>query len=348
MKYIFFLILNKSPLFSLSCDDFFGEIMINFPIRFSVARITIGLKKIYILTYSNHKFQFYYILNLRKLRPWPKSEFVEKKLNSYEDIIKNIDDNKIRYQIQFLERKIGMDNDTLSLFHTKTSFYCAIAILLIGYLVHLIQIIVYQFNWSIESILPVIATVFSLIYLYNFSLFIYEYSKNKNVSRSSFSDLKYQTSLKKLSLSCYFDWFNIKEEVQVLSTYVKNIEKYLFNSVISILITSILLFFLPYLTININSLLMNNVNLSSLSLIDENNIYSHDKIIKFTEILKNIGNNNISTIYVIKTNNINNDITYKQIIDSIKLFSDKTKIIFLDITDNKKNMKLLILKPSYR
>lgn len=73
----------------------------------------------------------------------------------------------------------------------------------------------------------------SIYYSINCGLFIYSSLKLKGFFRSTLKDLKQNHSLIKLAAAYYFDWFSLKNESDVITSIVSNIQKYFFRSLIA-------------------------------------------------------------------------------------------------------------------
>jgi hypothetical protein len=73
--------------------------------------------------------------------------------------------------------------------------------------------------------------------------------------------------LKKLAEAYYYDWFNIKEERDVLSSYVKNIEKYIFITIVLMIVLVVTFFFLKQYRGEVYT--SNNAEINSVSLLND-------------------------------------------------------------------------------
>ena len=318
--------LNLSPLFSVSCDELFGDIDTCASKRYSLLRLSVGSIKLYFITIQSGSFNFIKTLNINKLRPWPSKEETERKLNVYEQFISNKRDDEISIQTQYLEQKITIENNAKTSFQNKISAYNAISIVTASYIIYIFSKMLseWQFNFKYFTLMSLI--ILAIAAFTNCLLFTYLFLKNRTICRSTFSDLKNNPTIKKLSSSYYFDWYNLKSERDILSSYVKNIEKYIVNSVVLVLTFSLV--HSAYDIFSHSSKLSSNSNMPpiSITLIDDNGNFIDDKLIPLASVLENISKNEIQTLYIVKSNLSRNEEKYQQIID-----------IVVDIIDGSRN-----------
>lgn len=277
IKKLLLKIINLSPIFSVSSDELFGDIDVNVTKRYSLVRFSLGFTKIYFMSIADGKFDLVKVVNLNKLRPWPSIEVTQDKLKSYEDLIAGCNDDELLIQARFLDKRIDVENNVKSLFQNKVSSYNAILLLVAGYIIYIAKELLENREGYLQNYALLFVYVIVVVYFINSIVFLYHYLKNKTASSSKFSDIKSDSTLAKLSSSYYFDWFNVKEERDVLSNYVKNLEKYLARTVITLIVLSLLMIALD-INKNNNGIIVQEENeLASISLLNENGEFSTTK-----------------------------------------------------------------------
>jgi hypothetical protein len=244
---IFFQVLNWSPILHASTDNQFGSIGQGCPNRFSLFGLSLGKRKIYIFslvkTEDSFHFNFFYHLNFDLICQIKSESDVNEKVDSYHESISEKDDDLVRNQIEFLKYKISMNQSRTSSGYNKTNSYTAIVLVYTGFIAYLLGQIA---NLPSENILSrytaYILIFLAAYYAYNCILFITSVLSVKGYTKSTFGELKQNSSLQKLASAYYTDWYSTNNESQVITSVVANIEKYFTKSFVMTLSVWIILF----------------------------------------------------------------------------------------------------------
>lgn len=347
IKLLILQLFSITPVLSITSDKTFGGPGINNDKRFSLFRISFGVVKIYFLTIYNGQFRLIECLNINNLRPWPEYAKSIDKRDKYSELINNASEDELSINNRFLENKIERENSTKNSFQVKLNTYNSIVLLLSGYIAYLFKEVIIFYNNSFLNIIMVVSFALIAINYLNCLLFIYEYTKNKNVSRSTFVDIKNNPTAKALSASYYYDWYNIKCERDVLSNYIKNIEKYLFKTVMFVLLFSIIFSLYNGRSIAGNEIQKNHNKKNPIELIDQNGKFADSKLDEIQILLNDIASQNINTVFIIQANLARNKDKYLQVSNTLNLFAkDKVAIVELDISGSQNNNEILIIKPA--
>ncbi len=347
LKTFFLKFFNLSPFFSISSDDLFGSIELNYRKRYSLVRISFGLIKIYLVSYENRTFNFIKTINLNKIRPWPLIDIVKEKLNAYKELSKDKTDSELKIHTRYLDKKIEIESNAKALFQNKVSTYSAILLVIAGYVVYLFDETITTWDSGTQPFIVIFILFFVILNYLNCIIFIYYFSKNKPISRSTFLDIKNNATLKELSFSLYFDWYNLKEERDVLSTYVKNIEKYLVKTVLLVFILS-LMQTMSFVIIPEKSIPHSKKigEMKSITLIDEKGVFNNVGLKELPRLLHNMLSRDVKTVYIIKNKINKNKLKYKQVLNTLNLFSNNTDFKTINISGYSTSKDILIITPA--
>ena len=151
--------------------------------------------------------------------------------------------------------------------------------------------------------------------------------------------------MKKLAEAYYYDWFNIKEERDVLSSYVKNIEKYIFITIVLMIVLVVTFFFLKQYRGEVYT--SNNAEINSVSLLNDQGKIIPQKLKTMSLITADIAHGKLANVYIIRNFRNTQIDEYKKIINAIKLFSDSTDIYEIFVEDIPIKSNIIIIKPTY-
>lgn len=296
-------LLSKSPILNVADDSNFGTMKKKkkkeyyLKLRISLFVISLGIIKIYILTYHQEEgFNFFnvkklsdilYFMNLRKHKEKIEKE-VEGKADEFEKLIEEEDSENINKKIEILKYKLEEENKRKDKSYNKVNTYIVI---LLGLFTISIPTLLNFSNWG-SSLYYIFA--FVIFYnLMNVTILLYNILKVNSFSRFILKEVKEIKEKKKLLIkmarSFYKDWYCKKEEARIFVTYVLNIETYikqaLFFAFLLIICHNLFVFYTG--TINENKGYINNRVLIDLSKNDQR---------KFNSSLIRI--NNLQKIYL--------------------------------------------------
>lgn len=292
-------ILNWSPFLHVSEDSSFGSIVNLVSIRLSLLAIPLGNNKFYLLSFVKNgvnkwEFEIYKCLKFYDVCKNEDQSQIDIKTESYKNLIATHEDEKIRFQIDLLKDKLNQNQNRKSTVYNKLNNYAAIALVYIGFIGYLFtELLSIKINNIYFKNSYWLIFAFLILLSFNFFSFVQFGLSIKAFVRSKFSDLKNDPTEKQLALSYYTDWYSSKNEADIISSIICNIEEYFKRS----LVITILL----WLCIVIN----NNLTSKTFSkIISHENQYlivndSNEFLInEFSNFLENI-NKNSNNIYII-------------------------------------------------
>jgi len=252
---IILLISNWSPLLHSSNDCLFGSLGESDPDRYSLIEFSLGKRKLYFVTFfkSNNRYHFklYDQINFDAICKINTEEEMQEKIDAYSNEIKDKNDDLINIHIFFLKDKIGMNQTRIVSAYNKINSYTAITLAYIGFIVFLVNKVIKSdesiiyFQWVVFVLM-----ILSIYYTANCVLFIKSGLSIKGYIRSTFKDLKKQPTFQQLSLNYYTDWYSTNNEAQVITSLVRNIEKYFIRSFVLSILILLAIFLNEFIQIN--------------------------------------------------------------------------------------------------
>jgi hypothetical protein len=337
---IFFQILNWSPILHASIDNQFGSIDEGIPNRFSLFCLSLGKRKIYILSCVKSQeslvFKIFYQLTFDSLCAIKSEADVNNKVDSYQGYLLDKDDGVIRNQIEFLKDKILLNQSRTSSGYNKTNSYTAIVLVYMGFIAYLLeQVVNLSEKGNLTQYSLYILISLSIYYTLNCTLFIKSALSIKGYIRATFRDIKENPSLQKLACAYYTDWYSTNNESQVVTSVVANIEKYFTRSfMISILVWIILFTGEHYVSSK------KDISNESGEYLIFNELGEFQKS-EFVKLLSNIDEGNESIFIVSNKADVNGSI----VSDFVKLtLSDSERVIEIDLKNDVLKAPSVIIK----
>lgn len=334
---------NWSPVLHISEDSNFGSVDKLSRVRLSFLAIPLGKNKFYFLSLvkdeviNKWKLEIYKCLNFYSVCKKEDQSQIDTKVNSYNAQIGNqLDIDNLKIQIDFLKDKFNQNQERKSILYNKINNYTAIVLVFLGFigylLTELLNLNFYKINYYIYWIMFVLLIIYTL----NLSLFVKDGLSIQAYIRSKFGDLKNNPTYKQLALSYYTDWYSSKNESQILSSIVCNIEEYFSRS----LFITILLWFCIIINKNWPSMAYSTtLNYKSEYLIVNNS----DEFLpdEFSKFLKNI-NKTKNGIYIISNKD---NFNYKVIKEFIEIATKKSsRLEAIEIESNSLDNNTILLK----
>lgn len=231
--------LNWLPIIHVSCDERYGSYAPGSTVRNSALVLSIGLYKIYFLTYSNGRLSLYFILKFRSVAAYPSIQLVEQKADKYYLDMKNNSrtDKELEIQYEFLKEAYNNACTSKSSMLSKASYHVSTYLVLTGFYA-------YVFNelWKLEGWQKLSASFFifgGVVFLVTAGVFIFSLLQISSEVRSTFKEVKVLAGSTCIgqAKSAYINWYASKEENNVLASQVKNTEM---NMIIAFLIIAAL------------------------------------------------------------------------------------------------------------
>jgi len=173
IKYLLLLVSNLSPVFSVSVDNRFGGISDDEDKRYSLLRISIGLIKIYFITWKKGLgFNCFKLLKFHSLKPWPSSNQVDEKLTNYKRLIQNTNDESLKIHIQYLQEKIHQELTIKSTLQNKVIGYLTILTIIVPFLVYFISLFPQILELGISKFILFTLLFFIISNFFNCIIFI--------------------------------------------------------------------------------------------------------------------------------------------------------------------------------
>ena len=261
-------VLNWSPILHVSSDSDFGSYNgKNSDTRFTLLTLSLGQNKYYVISLfiSGATWQLNIIkkLNFFDVCPITSQKDINDKSTEYvqpysSDNVK--DDEKLKLHIELLKEKITQNRTRISNSYTKMNSYRSIILALAAVGVYLLTEIV---RTSSFNILLVVSSIFLILFtLYGLSAFlqITFALKVKAFVKSSFKELKENSTTIQLAKSYYIDFVSLNNESQITVSITKNAEKYFNRSFIALVIAWLCLFVSKNNLLDYNQLLPSAIN----------------------------------------------------------------------------------------
>lgn len=217
-------VLNISPLFHVSCDENFGTLNPDGTRRYSLLATNWGTSKLYFLTFrKNDKFKLLHITTFSTICPPVDQIQVNEKTESYATAIQNQAVDALNIQLDFLKESYASNITSEASMDSRVSSYVAAYLVLIGFFAYLFHEI-----WSVHTS-PIfwpnfIIFLVGILFLYSSGAFIWQFLRVRNSVRSTFRELRSDSTLHKRVELAYINWYASKEELRRLASHVKNIE----------------------------------------------------------------------------------------------------------------------------
>lgn len=249
-----------NPIFNISNDSNFGGPVNNniFPhqARCSLFKISIGIYKIYILTYKDFHFEAIYILNLKELK-YGRQAIEEINRNYYKEVerlekLNNEQDElfatRIEEEKEFLKYLIENEKERIASSYSKLNLYTAVYIALIpiailpmakdilliinrikSFAVSKTSIIKYINDTGTVNVMVNLVNIVLYINIIYFSLnlwiFIFNATKIGGVNKIKYSSVKKDSTTYRLNTAYYYDWQNQTKYATFIVSLIKNIEE---------------------------------------------------------------------------------------------------------------------------
>lgn len=232
-------LLSWSPVFHVSSDSDFGSFDgSKSDFRLSLLTLSLGKSKYYFVSLvkndSTWNFNFYKCLDFFDVCPISSSKEIDGKVDNYENYSseKEYDDDQLKLHIELLKEKITQSRTRISSSYTKLNSYRAIILALAAAGIYLLSEIV---SVAYSSPLTIAASCFlALFFLYGLSAFlqITFALRVKAFVKSTFKELKENTTTIQLVKVFYTDFLSLNNESQITVSITKNAEKYFNRSFI--------------------------------------------------------------------------------------------------------------------
>ncbi len=216
--------LNSSPFLHVSCDENFGTCISEGTYRYSLFAALWGTSKLYFLTFrKNEKLKLFHIIRFSTLCPPIDQAQVDEKTKSYAATIQDQADKSLDVQLDFLKESYASNLTSEASMDNRVSSYVAAYLVLIGFFAYLFHEI-----WGVRtaSIFWPILIIFlvGILFLYSSGAFLWQFLRVRDSVRSTFRDLRNDSTLRKRVELAYTNWYATKEELKRLASHVKNIE----------------------------------------------------------------------------------------------------------------------------
>ena len=227
--------LNWTPIFHVSCDDRYGSYAVNTTARFSLLVLSIGMYKIYFLTYAKGKISPCFVLGFRSVVAYPSTQIVDQKAETYCLEMKNTNrpEEDLKVQYEFLKEGYNNACASKSSMLSKVSSHASTYLVLAGFYA-------YVFNelWKLDGWQKTSAAIFisvGVLFLITAGVFAFSFLQVSSEIRSRFSDVKAPDGSSYLAQAkhAYINWYASKLENTVLASKIKNIE---LNMVVALLL----------------------------------------------------------------------------------------------------------------
>ncbi|MBU2970013.1 hypothetical protein KO527_11690 [Pseudoalteromonas sp. C2R02] len=243
-------ILNWSPILHISSDSDFGSYNgKNSDIRFTLFTLSLGQNKYYVISLfkskTTWKLNLLEKLDFFDICPISQQNDIDDKSSKYVQPYKSDNDEndkKLKLHIELLKEKITQSRTRISNSYTKMNSYRSIILALAAVGVYLLTEIV---RASSINILIVLSSIFLILFtFYGLSAFLQVTFalKVKAFVKSSFKELKQDSTSLQLAKSFYIDFLSLNNESQITVSITKNAEKY-FNRSFIVLVAAWLCLF---------------------------------------------------------------------------------------------------------
>lgn len=246
---IFFRILNWSPVFHASTDNQFGSVDGRMPNRFSLLGLSLGKRKYYVISmvkkHESLKLEYFDHLSFDSACKIKSESEINEKVEKYQGYLseKNDDVELVKNQIDFLKHKMSLSQIRIAGSYNKINAYTAILLVYVGFIAFMLGKVssMADGNALLQFTVYTLSAL-SIYYTFNCVLFVHFALLIKGYVRSSFKDLKENSSTEKLACAYYTDWYSMENEAQVAISVVANIQKYFTRSFVMFLSVWLVLF----------------------------------------------------------------------------------------------------------
>lgn len=348
------------PIFSLTKDDNYGEIVIDSNTtvrsqlrvwRLSVFQIMFGAYKLYILTLSrtyddstnksSYHPKLFKLISLKKI--FDKSDHIKQIYNTYYMRLNDskMTEDRLEKEKESLCYHIEVENSRLEKSDNKMNIYTTILLTALPILLGI----------SFDSILllfkaNMIYKVFFIISAYfvmNIALYLFQYIKVGSYNMSRFNDLKKETNSslsKRLISQYYYDFQSLKNKADLFVSYVKNIQWWMMASFLLFVVVFSFHQFYSYSSTVQKSTVASNSSIYTMDVTDLSDPYSPSSI-KLTDIRKCIQTQSADKVIILY--NSQSDITI--IRNELQVFNSSFEILYLnDDQLETDNVKILVYK----
>ncbi len=230
-------LLNWSPVLHVSSDSDFGSFDgSKSDFRLSLLTLSFGQSKYYFVSLakgdSTWNFNLYKCLDFFDVCPLSSSKELDGKGDSYEKEYKVYKEDELKLHIELLKEKITQSRTRISSSYTKLNSYRAIILALAAAGIYLLSETVSVTNCSPLTIVG--SGFLVLFFLYGLSAFlqITFALKIKAFVKSTFKELKENTTEIQLAKAFYIDFLSLNNESRITVSITKNAEKYFNRSFI--------------------------------------------------------------------------------------------------------------------
>lgn len=225
-----FRVLNWLPFFHVSVDSHFGSLG-DGDKRYTLAVFSAGNKIIYLISIfkaaNSYKFSLYYVLHFYEICKVTDPIEMDKRVKAYGQSIKSQDETLINNQVDFLRDKISMNQSRTESGYNKINLYTAFILAHIGFIVYLAEkISKLEPENHLTNYTFYLLFAMAIYYSVNGLLFIREAASIKGYVRSTFKELKVDSSVPNLAVAYYTDWSSTNNESHVITSIVAVVEKY--------------------------------------------------------------------------------------------------------------------------
>ena len=232
-------VLSWSPIFHVSCDDRYGSYAVNATPRFSMFALSIGMCKVYFLTFCGGKFSPCFVLGFRSVMAYPSVQLVDQKAESYclEMQGTNRSEEDLKVQYEFLKEAYNNACSTKSSMLSKVSSHASTYLVLAGFYAYVFNEVWKLDGWQKDS-----ATIFiciGILFLITAGVFTFSFLQVSSEIRAGFADVRAPNGSSYLAQAkhAYVNWYASKIENTVLASKIKNIE---LNMVVAFLLVVVL------------------------------------------------------------------------------------------------------------
>ena len=232
-------LLSWSPVLHVSSDSDFGSFDgSKSDFRLSLLTLSLGQIKYYFVSLVKYdltwNFNFYKRLDFFDVCPISSSEEIDGKCKNYENHSseKEYKDDELKFHIELLKEKITQCRALIASSYTKLNSYRAIILALAAAGIYLLSEIVSVTNSSPLTIAG--SGLLVLFFLNGLSAFlqITFALKVKTFVKSTFNELKENTTAIQLAKAFYTDFLSLNNESRITVSITKNAEKYFNRSFI--------------------------------------------------------------------------------------------------------------------
>lgn len=245
-------ILNWIPIFHLSCDEFFGAYRKGGKRRFSFAAISLGRRKVYLISWANKKFSLLEVLRFDEIcRDMPQAD-VDLAADLFANDIKGQNDTDLSLQYEFLKERFNTNENSKSSIETRVSAHITTYLALLGVYGYVVTLLLRESGWPARISWGIV--VFGCVFLVAAANFMWPLLQVKGVTRSTFSDLRKSPTLLNQARLAYINWYASQDEMRIRSSQAKNAE---LNIILALFVSIPLWIFVQFFVVQTNADLVN-------------------------------------------------------------------------------------------